>query len=174
MQTLAGGEPTNPKDKFCTKHFAFHFLKVHFVINSECFSVSNKCSTCFQFHPDSFPCLCRDLAFRLKPLEMSDQLIQQLKALQSALEKEARSLQELVNQGKKKMKHYAPVMQEVQHTVSKRFKIKPLDVCPNLVSYLFRFKYSTIQVSTHMYVFGFHPYPCRLQTSTSWPRAKWI
>ena len=43
---------------------------------------------------------------------MSDQLISQLQALQKGMEKEARNLQDLVNQNKQKMRHYAPVMQE--------------------------------------------------------------
>ena len=62
---------------------------------------------------------CRDLAFRLKPLEMSDQLINQLKALQSGLEKQARALQDLINQDKNKMKHYTPVMEEAGTAVLK-------------------------------------------------------
>ncbi len=56
--------------------------------------------------------LRRDLAFRLKPLEMSEQLISQLRALQSSMEKQARILQDLVNQGKKKMRSYTPAMEE--------------------------------------------------------------
>ena len=43
---------------------------------------------------------------------MSDQLISQLTALQKSLEQQARVLQNLVNQDKQKMRHYAPVMQE--------------------------------------------------------------
>ena len=60
----------------------------------------------------SLPCSRRDLAFRLKPLEMSDQLINQLKALQNQMEKQARRLQDLLNEDKQKLKHYTPVMQE--------------------------------------------------------------
>ena len=59
------------------------------------------------------------MAFRLKPLEMSDQLIQQLRALQSQFEKQARALQELVNQGKQKMKYYQPVMEEAPRKIKK-------------------------------------------------------
>lgn len=61
------------------------------------------------------PCWRRDLSFRLKPLEMSDQLISQLKALQNQLEKQARRLQELLNEDKQKLKHYTPVMQEARN-----------------------------------------------------------
>ena len=73
----------------------------------------------------------RDMAFRLKPLEMSDQLIQQLKAIQNQFEKQARVLQELVNQGKQKMKHYAAAMEEAPRNMENVFEqfspvIKPL------------------------------------------------
>ena len=78
-------------------------------------SRENTCIVCpsptFMFAEVVVTC-CRDLAFRLKPLEMSDQLINQLKALQSGLEKQARALQDLINQDKNKMKHYTPVMEE--------------------------------------------------------------
>lgn len=43
---------------------------------------------------------------------MSDQLINQLKALQNQMEKQARRLQDLLNEDKQKLKHYTPVMQE--------------------------------------------------------------
>lgn len=55
----------------------------------------------------------RDNAFKLKPLEMSDQLISHLKALETKLHGEARKLQGLVNQGKNKWKHYGPIIEEV-------------------------------------------------------------
>lgn len=64
----------------------------------------------------------RDMAFRLKPLEMSDQLIQQLKAIQNQFEKQARVLQELVNQGKQKMKHYAAAMEEAPRNMENAFE----------------------------------------------------
>lgn len=56
--------------------------------------------------------LCRDNAFKLKPLEMSDQLISHLKALETKLHAEARKLQDLVNKGKDKMKYYKEIIEE--------------------------------------------------------------
>lgn len=54
----------------------------------------------------------RDMAFRLKPLEMSDQLIQQLKAIQNQFEKQARQ----------KMKHYAAAMEEAPRNMENVFE----------------------------------------------------
>ena len=65
------------------------------------------------------------MAFRLKPLEMSEQLINQLRALQSQMEKQARILQDLVNQGKRKMKSYTPAMEEAwYHMGGKKLHVK--------------------------------------------------
>ena len=56
---------------------------------------------------------CRDNAFKLKPLEKSDQLIDYLKALETKLQGAARQIQELVNKNKNKWKHYKDVTEEV-------------------------------------------------------------
>ena len=56
---------------------------------------------------------CRDNAFKLKPLEMSDQLIDYLKALETKLQGAARQIQELVNKGKNKWKHYKDITEQV-------------------------------------------------------------
>ena len=56
---------------------------------------------------------CRDNAFKLKPLEMSSELIKHLKAVEIQLQRAASKLQDLVNKGCKKGKHYQPIVDEV-------------------------------------------------------------
>eukprot|EP00913_Durusdinium_trenchii_P024950 g23417.t1 len=55
-----------------------------------------------------------DNACRLQPLEMSDQLIKQLRAVEHGLQEQAGKLQELVNKGKNKGKHYKEITAEVR------------------------------------------------------------
>ena len=52
------------------------------------------------------------MAFRVKPLEMSDQLINHLKALELKLQDAAARIQKLVNEDKNKMKYYLPICDE--------------------------------------------------------------
>ena len=56
----------------------------------------------------------RDQAFHLKPLQMSSQLITQLRALETSLNEQAQKLQGLVNKGKEKAKHYKAVTEEAR------------------------------------------------------------
>ena len=52
---------------------------------------------------------------------MSDQLISQLRALQTQLEKKATDLQNLCNQNKTKMKYYTPVLEEARFILGMGF-----------------------------------------------------
>lgn len=86
--------------------------------------VTQYCCFCLlvRFHPVLLnPCVCivcRDNAFRLKPLQMSDELIKQLNAVEVKLHAAASKLQELVNQGKNKAKHYAPIVEQATNSLS--------------------------------------------------------
>lgn len=68
----------------------------------------------FQLFGSTSHC-CRDNAFRLKPLQMSEQLIQQLNAIEVKLQEAASKLQDLVNQNKNKAKHYAATIDEAHN-----------------------------------------------------------
>ncbi|CAE7348426.1 MDN1, partial [Symbiodinium pilosum] len=58
--------------------------------------------------------LCRDLAFKLKPIKMSDALIQQLLALEKKFSQKASELQKLVAANKNKNKYYKYIIDEVE------------------------------------------------------------
>ena len=60
-----------------------------------------------------FLSVLRDQAFKLKPLSLSSDLIEQLKACATKLGKLAETLQGLIHKGKNKNKHYKTVMIEV-------------------------------------------------------------
>ncbi|CAE7360777.1 unnamed protein product, partial [Symbiodinium pilosum] len=57
---------------------------------------------------------CRDFAFKLRPLEMSEALIGQLQAVEVKLSGEAKALQALIKKKKNKSKHYAKTLAEVE------------------------------------------------------------
>lgn len=72
------------------------------------------CSACYQLKklvmiPGAY---LRDQAFKLKPLALSTDLINQLKALAAELGDQAEKLQTLIQQGKNKNRHYRDAMAE--------------------------------------------------------------
>lgn len=56
---------------------------------------------------------CRDQAFKLRPLKVSGELIDQLRAMDSKLQDLAGSLQELIRKKKNKNKYYVELVKEV-------------------------------------------------------------
>ncbi|CAK9083510.1 unnamed protein product, partial [Durusdinium trenchii] len=57
---------------------------------------------------------CRDQAFKLRPLKVSGELIDQLRAMDSKLQDLAGSLQELIRKKKNKNKYYVELVKEVE------------------------------------------------------------
>lgn len=60
-------------------------------------------------------CRLRDFAFKLQPLKLSGDLINQLRACSCKLKEQAEVLQSLIQKGRNKNKHYASTISEAFH-----------------------------------------------------------